>query len=289
MSFAPGPALGLVVLAVLYVRAVRALGRRGYPVPRGQLAFWWTGWVVMTAAFVGPLDHYAPELVSAHMAQHVLMADIATPLMLIGLRNPVLQFFLPRSVMVPLARRRSLRAAGARLRNPMVAVFVYTLVLYAWHIGPLFEAALRNPVVHALQHETFVVFSAFLWWPVLEPQRRRMPGGLWKIPYIFGARLPTMFLGMGFIFIKDPIYAGWYGTGERTFGLSPVSDQGLGGGIMMLVDIVILMAVLIAVFFRSASDDDADAPVGEPGAEGHLGGPGDEPDAETGLQVAEVG
>jgi cytochrome c oxidase assembly factor CtaG len=140
----------------------------------------------------------------------------------------------------------------------MVALPVYTLVLYAWHTTPLFEAALRSPVVHALQHESFIVFSVFLWWPVVEPQHRRMPGGLWKIPYIFGARLPTMFLGMGFIFIKHPLYEGWYGSGQRPGGLSPVSDQGLGGGIMMMVDVLILMTVLIVVFLRSARDDDAE-------------------------------
>jgi cytochrome c oxidase assembly factor CtaG len=260
MSFAPGPILGLLVLAVLYVRAVRLLGSRGYAVPAGQQAFWWSGWLLLAVAFVGPFDRYADELLSAHMAQHVLMADIAAPLMLIGLRNPVLQNFLPPSILVPLARRRRIRSAFARLRSPMVAVPVYTLVLYAWHLAPLFEAALENPVVHALQHESFIVFSVFLWWPIIEPQRRRLPGGLWKIPYIFAARLPTMFLGIGFIFVKEPLYSGFYGTGERRFGLSALSDQGIGGGIMMITDIVILMTVLIIVFLRSASDEDLRQP-----------------------------
>jgi putative copper resistance protein D len=259
MSFAPGPIVGLLVLAALYVRAVRLLASRGYAVPVGQRAFWWSGWVLLAAAFVGPLDRYATDLVWSHMAQHVLMADIAAPLLLIGLRNPVLQNFLPPSILVPLARRRRIRSAFARLRSPMVAVPVYTLVLYAWHVAPLFEAALENPFVHALQHESFIVFSVFLWWPVIEPHHRRLPGGLWKIPYVFGARLPTLFLGTGFVFVKEPLYSGFYGTGERLGGLSPLSDQGLGGGIMMITDILILMTVLIVVFFRSASADDAEA------------------------------
>jgi len=106
MSFSPGPALGLVVLGLLYVRAVRVLGRRGYAVPPGQQALWWTGFVVLAAAFFSPLDTEAQKVVWSHMAQHVLMADVATPLMLIGARNPVLQFYLPRALLVPLARRR---------------------------------------------------------------------------------------------------------------------------------------------------------------------------------------
>jgi cytochrome c oxidase assembly factor CtaG len=257
MSFQLGPALGLAVLALLYVRAVRVLGARGYRVPVGQQVFWWSGFACLAAAFFSPLDTEAVKLVSAHMAQHVLMADIAAPLMLIGVRNPVLQFFLPRPILEPLARRHRLRRVFRRLRSPMVAVPVYTAVLYGWHLGPAFTAALRNDFVHGLQHESFIVFGALIWWPLIEPNKRRLPAHLWKIPYIVGARLPTMFLGMAFVVAQTPFYSSFYGTGMRAHGLSAISDQQLGGAIMMVVDIITLMVVLTAVFWRAASDDDA--------------------------------
>ena len=263
MSFQPGPALGLAVLALLYIRAVRTLGGRGFRVPIGQQAFWWAGWIALAAAFFSPLDTKALEVVSAHMAQHVLMADIAVPLMLIGVRNPVLQNFLPRPVLEPLARRRGLRAFFARLRSPMLAIPVYTLVLYAWHIGPAFTGALENQFLHGLQHQSFIAASALVWWPLLEPNRRRMPGELWKIPYIVGARLPTMFLGMGFVVAQTPFYNDFYDT-------SGVGDQQLGGAIMTVVDIATLLIVLTAVFWRSARDDDAQAVVDEADAEREL-------------------
>jgi cytochrome c oxidase assembly factor CtaG len=288
MSFQPGPALGLAVLALLYARAVRVLGRRGYRVPRGQQAFWWAGFACLAAAFFSPLDTEALKVVSAHMAQHVLMADIAVPLMLIGVRNPVLQFFLPRPVLEPLARRHVLRALFRRLRSPIVAIPVYTLVLYGWHVGPAFTAALQNDFVHSLQHQSFIVFSALVWWPLIEPNHRRMPGHLWKIPYIVGARLPTMFLGMAFVVSQTAFYASFYGTGERAGGLSPIADQQLGGAIMMVVDIITLMVVLTAVFWRSASDDDADAAVREAAAEADLAAVHGERDVQPGVQVAQV-
>src|SRR3954447_9243157 len=288
MTFQPGPALGLLVLGLLYARAVRVLGRRGYRVPVGQQTLWWTGFVVMCAAFFSVLDDKAQEVVWAHMAQHVLMADVATPLMLIGVRNPVLQFFLPRPVLVPLAHRRRLRAIFRKLRSPMYAIPLYTLVLYGWHLGPTFTAALENQFVHALQHQSFIAFSALVWWPIIEPEHRRMPGHLWKIPYIVGARLPTMFLGMAFIVMQTPLYGSFYGTGTRPGGLSPLSDQQIGGAIMMMVDVVTLMVVLAVVFFRAASDDDAKTPVGEAGAEGDLAGIHEEREVQPGVQVAEV-
>jgi putative membrane protein len=149
----------------------------------------------------------------------------------------------------------------------MVAIPVYTFVLYAWHVGPLFEGALRNDFVHGLQHQSFIAFSALVWWPIVEPNHRRMPGHLWKIPYILGARIPTMFLGMAFIVAQSPFYSGFYGTGTRPGGLSWTADQQLGGAMMMMVDMVTLMVVLTAVFWRAASDEDAKAPAVEDEAE----------------------
>jgi len=288
VTFEPGPFAGLVVLAALYVRAVLVLRGRGHVVPRGQQAFWWTGFALLTFAFLGPLDTWADTYVSSHMAQHMLMADIATPLLLVGVRNPVLFFYLPRPILVPLARRSTLRAAFRKLRSPMWAIPVYTVVLYLWHAAFFFEAALRNPVVHALQHESFIVFSAFLWWPIIEPGHRRMPGALWKVPYFFGARLPTMLLGMGFIVSQAPFYAGWYGTGARPNGWSALTDQQIGGGLMMLVDVVMLMVMLAITFWRAAADDDAKAPVGEADAQRNLAVVEQEGQVEPGMKIAEV-
>jgi cytochrome c oxidase assembly factor CtaG len=257
MTLQPGPGIGLLVLGALYVRAVRVLSRRGYDVPTGQQAYWWAGFAFMFGAFFSPLDIKAESVVWAHMAQHTLMADVGAPLMLIGVRNPVLQFFLPRPVLVPLARRRGLRRFFARIRRPMYAVPIYTVVLYGWHLGPTFTAALGNDFIHGLQHESFIAFGALAWWPLVEPGRRHMPADLWKIPYIIAARLPTMFLGMGFIVARTPFYASFYGTGTRPGGISALEDQQIGGAIMMVVDIITLMVVLSVIFWRAARDDEA--------------------------------
>jgi cytochrome c oxidase assembly factor CtaG len=288
MSFQPGPALGLFVLALLYVRAVRVLGRRGYRVPRGQQAFWWAGFFALAAGFFSPLDTKAQHVVWAHMGQHVVFADISVPLLLIGIRNPVLQFYLPRPVLEPLARRRGLRSFLHTISSPKYAILIYTLVLYGWHLGPTFTAALENQYVHALQHQSFILASALVWWPLIEPNHRRLPGHLWKIPYVLGARLPTMFLGMGFVVAQTAFYSSYYGTGTRPGGLSPIADQQIGGALMMVVDIVTLMIVLTAVFWKAASEDAAKAPVREADTQGYLREVQDEREIEPGVQVAEV-
>ncbi|MGI8580386.1 MAG: cytochrome c oxidase assembly protein [Solirubrobacteraceae bacterium] len=251
-SLAPGPIVVLLLGAFLYVRAVGTLRGRGYHVPRWQQAAWWTGLTLEAVALLGPLDAYADQALSAHMAQHLLLGDIAAPFLLAGLRTPVLLFLLPRPALKTLARRHGLRRVFGVLRRPLVAFPLYVVALYGWHIGFAFEGALRNPVVHVLQHQTFLAVNLLLWWPVLEPQRRRMPGHLWKIGYIFAARMSSMFLGMGFVFSHGALYGDFYGSKPVRHGLSVLGDQQTAGGMMMSLDIIIIFLALCYFFFYAA-------------------------------------
>jgi cytochrome c oxidase assembly factor CtaG len=251
------PALVLIAVATaLYVRAVVVLRRRGYDVPFWQQVSWHGGMTLTAAALLGPLDHLAEDLVSAHMAQHLLIADLAAPFLLVGLRTPVLVFLLPRPVLVPLARRRTLRRLFRFLRRPLVALPLFALVLYGWHIGFLFEGALESEWLHTLQHESFVVASLLVWWAAIEPKRRRLPGELWKAGYILGTRVVSMFLGMAFLVARTPFYAGFYGDRAREHGLSPLEDQQIAGGLMMGLDILIMLFALAFFFWRAAEDHD---------------------------------
>ena len=140
----------LIVAESLYVRALRVLGGRGVRGPaRGRSRAGTSGSALQAIALLSPLGSLADELLSAHMAEHLLLADLGAPLLLAGLRNPVLGFFLPRPVLVGLARRRRLRGAFRTLRRPLVAIPVYALVLYGWHLTFAFEGAVRNDLVHA--------------------------------------------------------------------------------------------------------------------------------------------
>lgn len=246
----------LILAETLYVRAVRTLGRRGVRVPRGQIALWHLGLGLQAIALLSPLAGLADELLSAHMAEHILLADLGAPLLLAGVRNPVLGFFLPRGVLVPLARSR-LRPLFRTLRRPLVALPVYAVVLYGWHIGFAFEGAVRHDVVHAAQHVSFVFAGVLVWWPALDPKRRQLRGELWKIGHILAARMIGMFIGMAFVLIRHPIYAGAYGTGDRR-GISALADQQTAGAMMVAVDILIMLFALAFFFWQAARQHDRD-------------------------------
>jgi cytochrome c oxidase assembly factor CtaG len=256
VAFDPVLVLLLLLASGLYVRALRVLARRRLHVSRWQQAAWWTGVAVLAVGLLGPPDAYGDQLLSAHMAQHLLIGDIAAPFLLLGMRSPLLLFYLPRSALVLLARRRWLRGAFAAVRHPLIALPIYVATVYVWHWSPLFEGALEQPLLHVLQHEAFLVANLLLWWPVIEPLRRRMGGQLWKIGYIFAARMSTMFLGMMFVFARGVLYADAYGPGMRE-GISPRADQQTAGGLMMTLDVVMMVLALCWFFWLASREHDA--------------------------------
>ena len=129
-------------------------------------------------------------------------------------------------------------------------------MLYGWHFSLFFDAAVRHPLVHALQHISFVFAGVLVWWCAIEPQRRRLRGELWKIPYIFASRMVSMFLGVGFLVSRHPLYEDYYGNRPRAHGISPLADTQLAGGLMMTLDMVIIAGALIFFFWRASQDAD---------------------------------
>ena len=256
VSLNPGVLAFLALAAGLYHRAVLVLGRRGYRVPAGQQVAWWGGLALMAVGLTSPIDGLGEELLSAHMAQHLIVADLAAPLLLMGIRSPVYAFLLPRTLLVPLARRRGLRRVFRKLRQPLVAVPLWVVILYGWHFAFAFEGAMGNEALHVLQHQSFVGGALLVWWSVIEPKRRRLPGDLWKVPYLLGARLPGMLLGMNFLIMGSAAYGDAYGDLPREHGLTPVADQQIAGAMMMVLDLLVMLFALGFFFWRSGQEHD---------------------------------
>ena len=251
---------GIYLIALpagLYLRAVRVLARRGYRVPVLQQVSWYAGVALIGIALLSPLDSLGEtDLVSAHMAQHLLIADLSAPLLVIGLRSPVYAFLLPRAMFAALARSPRLRATFRFVKQPWIAAPIWIATLYGWHFAFAYDAALRSPVLHALQHQSFIGASLLVWVSVLEPARRRVPGELWKIAHITGTRFAGMFLGMAFVVVQTPFYTGFYGQRALQHGLTPLEDQRIAGGLMLGVDFFVMIGALLFFFMRAAEDAD---------------------------------
>jgi cytochrome c oxidase assembly factor CtaG len=185
------------------------------------------------------------------MLQHVLIADLGVMLALLAVRGPLSMFFLPRDLLAPLARARPLRQSVSFLLQPRVAVPLWLLVLVAWHVPAAYEAALRNPVVHRLEHLSFVVVGALVWTLLVDPARHgrltlneRL--GLAVVLFWF-----AQVLSYPFVFGFEPYYDVYADQPERLFGLSPLTDQKLAG-LVMMIEQALTLGVAIVLLLRLA-------------------------------------
>ena len=149
----------------------------------------------MAATLVSPLAHLAEELFLAHMLEHLLIADLGTLLIVLGLTGPVLQ---PLLQAVPW-----LRVFG----HPVVALTLWAANFYVWHLPALYQGAVESDAVHALQHILFVSFGIAMWMALLGPlPKPAWFGNGWKIGYIIAVRLIQSVLANALLWSSGVLY-----------------------------------------------------------------------------------
>jgi putative membrane protein len=231
----------VALFGVAYFMRTRELVAKGRSVRRARQVAFYAGLAAVTLALISPLDYLAENrLFWAHMAQHLLLGDIAPLLVVLGLTGPLLR---------PLLANRWVRRLRG-LANPLVALPLWFVNLYAWHLAPLYEAALRHEGIHALQHFCFFTFGALMWAAVIEP----MPGPQWfgngwKAVYTLVVRGAGMVLANVFIWADHPLYAYYVGR-ERLAHIAPLTDQRIAGLIMFIEGGVVTMLAFGWLFIR---------------------------------------
>ena len=205
---------------------------------RGAGAAFVAGLAVLFIALCSPIDTLGEErLFSVHMIQHLLLADIAPILLLLGLTRA---FCARLSAACARSRRRSGRS---RTRSRRSSLFVATM--WVWHLPALYELALRpSRWAHALEHVMFFSTGIAFWWFLIEPvpPRHRLKG-LGSVAYIGSAKLLMGALGVVLAFSPNAIYD-TYKDAPRAWGLSAVTDLNVGGVVMMLEQSIVLVIVL---------------------------------------------
>ncbi len=134
------PEMGLVVLA----STAYLLSLRFERVSKSRIATFALAQLLVLAVLVTPLRHLSVEyLPSAHMLLNIVLAEWAPALTVAA---------LPRATASRLGRFRLLPL----FTNPLVALPLWLTAYYAWHLPPLYDAALRQPtMLLALEHASF--------------------------------------------------------------------------------------------------------------------------------------
>jgi putative membrane protein len=155
------------------------------------------GCCVLAIVLSPPLHELSDRYFSVHMIEHELLMAVAAPLIVLGRPLPMLLWGLPQP-----ARRRlvgwtaaaPMRRAWRIATGPMLAWSVHTLALWIWHVPLLFETALHDETVHALQHVTFLG-AALLYWSSLIANRHDGVGYGTAVLSLFATAMQCGLLG----------------------------------------------------------------------------------------------
>ena len=142
------------------------------------------------------------------------------------------------------------------LGNPILALAIWAILLYVWHIPALYEAAtFDSNLVHALQHTSFFLAGLAFWMALLGPLPKpawfngAAAAGFAGAIRLIGAVLANVLMWSGTVIYGD------YGATQAERGVDPLTDQGTAGVVMMAESTIVTLAVLSWLILRWAKRD----------------------------------
>ena len=248
----PAPVLLAAAALCLFAQGFARLRRRSPEhAGAGRAVLFAIAVLVATLPVVSPLDTVADDyLLSAHMFEHVLIGDVAPALALLAVRGPLVFFLLPRRWLSALAAVTPLRRLLGFLLRPLVAFVLWTAVTAAWHVPPVFDYAVAHPLVHDLEHATFVLAGVLVWAQIVDPARREaltVPGRIVYAWSLFAAAHLTTHV---ILLDGSPHYGRYVDAPERLFGLSALADQHWAAWVMTIEQLLAFGALTLVLVRR---------------------------------------
>lgn len=227
--------------SALYAFGVTRLwksGGVGHGVRRWEVLAFALGELTLLLALVSPIDRLSDLLFSAHMTQHEIIMVVAPPLFVLG--RPGVAFAWAHAGLGRVSSRIVTRT------SPVLALVLHAVVVWLWHVPSLFEAALRDEAVHAVQHFTFFATAMLFWWAVVRGRYGRLGYGL-AAGFVFATAMHTSVLG-ALLAVAERVWYPLNAVRAASAGIDPVEDQQLAGLVMWVPSGVVLGLIALALF-----------------------------------------
>jgi putative membrane protein len=242
-NFDPAVILALVLLLGGYFALIGPLRTRlGEPgLPARRAAAFVAGWALLALTLLSPLDTLGRNyLFTAHALQVLIITTAVAPLLMAGIPEWVVWRALPL---------RALRDATRSIFFPLLAVLLFNGLVLLWHIPPLLDASLRNLALHNLSNLSFLIAGVVTWWPLLTPlDRHTRLASPYQIFYVAAESLPLDIFGIFLMFTSALLYTA-YASAPRLFGLSPLVDQQIAGGLLVIPGNLVDLIFMSVAFF----------------------------------------
>jgi putative membrane protein len=219
---------GCALAAGLYALAI---ARRRRPWPARRTVAFALGLSVLVVSLDSGLDVYSEQLASVHMAQHLALTMVAAPLLALG---------APLTLGLGATRGRTRAtllkligsAAADALTRPVASWLLFVGVIVGWHISPLYDLALRHPLLHELEHLVLLGTGVLFWAQVVRVDH--VPHGLGSIGrllYLLAAMPAMSVIGLWLVVSRTVHYPAYLAP-ARALGVSALHDQHVAGVIM---------------------------------------------------------
>lgn len=218
-----------------------------------RMASFMVGLFVIALALLSGIDAYADELLSMHVLEHMLLILAAPVLVLWGAPVRLALIASPpvaRHAIAGLLRSRTVRL----LTRPACGFALFTVVVLGTHLTSVYEAALRDPLLHACEHAAYFWTGVLFLAPILgsDPVPHR-PGAIARFSWLMAAMV-VMSIPAGVFLFDGHVRYPFYLAPARALHTSALADQRsagmlmlVGGGLVMgALAIVIAMGAMIA-------------------------------------------
>lgn len=250
-----------VLLAVLYLVALRRLRRRGETWPLARTVFWLCGCASVLVATSSGLGVYSAGVLSLHMIVHMVLNMVSPVLFVLG---------APVSLALRLLPEGDSDSAGPRewlltvLHSPLMRVLAHPAVssigfvgsFYLLYFTDLFEQAMTEHWAHELMKALFLLVGFLYYWTVIatDPTPRPLPH-LVRLGMVFAAMPFHSVFGVIVLSMRGVIAENFYRELNPPWAPNLLTDQHLAGGIAWAAGEVPLAAVLVALLVQWYRDD----------------------------------
>ncbi|TAM70845.1 MAG: cytochrome c oxidase assembly protein [Microbacteriaceae bacterium] len=252
-----------VLLLGLYLFGVRQLHQRGVHWPLGRTLWWLLGVATIWEATATGLDGYGMELFSVHMVQHMTLSMFAPIFLVLGAPMTLLLRSLPATHNSRWNVRRILllflHSRFARfITHPIVTGALFLMSLYGLYFTPIFDFLMRTMWGHNIMLVHFILIGMLYFWGVVgvdpSPRRysngdRNLSGAATRIFELFATTPFHAFFGV-VVMMSTTLIVHWYAVPVPAWGIAPLSDQRVGGGIAWATTELPTLIVLSALFWQ---------------------------------------
>ncbi|WP_239452087.1 cytochrome c oxidase assembly protein [Frondihabitans sp. PAMC 28766] len=256
-----------VLLLVLYLWGVVLLQRRGDRWPAARTLGWLAGIATLLAVTATGLDGYGMELFSVHMVQHMVIGMLTPILLTLGAPVTLLLRALPAGRGDRGGPRRLLllvlhSKAAAVITHPVVTLALFLGSLYGLYFTPLFDDLMRTMWGHNLMLVHFLAVGMMYFWGVvgIDPTPRRGHGmSMLSRPVLRIFELAVTvpfhaFFGV-VVMMATSLIVQFYRVPIPGWGINPLADQAVGGGIAWGFTELPTLIILGVLFVQWQSDE----------------------------------